>query len=167
MARRVEQHAGNQPRRDEQFRRRGGSEGAEQVIVFRTDGGARVAVGNLVRGLVGFLVGNFGGVKSMVGHQHSLQSVQNQQPGTILKVVEQPFAEFGRLQFLEAIQRLAGDVGEGAAAEIGHDGAALVEGIPEAAGPVPANLGGMLGSPLPGEHALAGATDGVEQENRV
>jgi len=44
LARRVEEHARNQPGGDDQFGGRGGSEGAEQVIVFGTYGGAGVAV---------------------------------------------------------------------------------------------------------------------------
>src|ERR1035441_7710551 len=54
-------------------------------------------------------------------HEHALQAVQNRQPGARLKMVEQPFAEFGSLHFPEAVERLAGDVGEGAPAEVGHD----------------------------------------------
>ena len=103
----------------------------------------------------------------MVGHQHTLQAIQNQQPGAVLKLVEQPLAELGSLYLPEAFERLAGDIGEGAPAEVGHDSAPLVEGIPETASPVRADLRGMFGGPLPGQHALARAANGVEQDNRV
>src|SRR5262249_39063139 len=75
--------------------------------------------------------------------------------------------EFGSLQFLEAVERLASDICEGAPAEVGHDGATLVEGIPEASCPIPADLGGVVVGPLPGEHALARTPNRVEQKHRV
>ena len=101
LAGRIEQHAGNQPRGDEQFRGGGGGEGAEQVVVFGADGGAGIAVGDLVGGLVGLLIGNLGGIDSMVGHKHALQAIENEQPGTVLKMVEQPLAELGVFSFLK------------------------------------------------------------------
>ena len=79
-ARWIEQRLRNQPGRNQDFRRRGPGKRAEQLVVFGTNGGARVAVSDLVRGLTSFFVGKFGGVDSMIGHQHALQAIQNQQP---------------------------------------------------------------------------------------
>ena len=55
----------------------------EQVVIFGTDGGAGVAVGDLVGGLVDLLIGNLGGVEAMVSYEDALQAVQNDQPGRL------------------------------------------------------------------------------------
>ncbi len=78
LARRIEQHVGNEPRSDEQLRRGGGRKGAEQVIVLGTNGGTGITAGDLVSGLIHLLIGDLGGIKSMVGHQHALQTIKNE-----------------------------------------------------------------------------------------
>ena len=52
-------------------------------------------------------------------------------------------------------------------AEVGHEGAPLIKGIPEAARPILANFVCVPGRPFPGEHALAGPADRLEQQHRM
>ena len=138
LAGRVEQDAGDEPRGDEYLRRGGGGEVAQQVVVFRTDGGAGIAVGDLVGG-VRLLVGKLGGVEAVVGDKHPLQAVEDEQPGPGLELARAAArSSSGCLLLPELFERPAGHVGEGAPAEVGHDRALLVEGIPEPARPVAA-----------------------------
>ena len=95
----IEQDARNQTRGDKQFRRGGSREGTEQIIVLGADGGAGIAVGYLVSGLVGLLVGNLGGIEAMVGNEDSLQAIEDEQPGVGLEMMEELFGQFGGLAF--------------------------------------------------------------------
>ena len=65
------------------------------------------------------------------------------------------------------LQRPAGHVGEGTAAEVRHDRALLVEGVPEGPSPVRADGARVIDRPFPGQHALAGAADGLEEQYGV
>ncbi len=152
---------------DDDFGRGGGGEGAEQVVIFGADGGGGVAVGDFVGGMAGLVVGELGGVDAVVGDEDAFDAVEDEEPGLGLEVVEELLGEFGRFEFVEGFGFDAGDIGEGVAAEIGHLCAALVEGIPEAAGEVGADFGGVVIEPVPGEHAFAGAADGVEKDDGV
>ena len=165
----IQQNARGEAGADEKLRRGGGGKGAEQVVVLVADGVAGVAVDNFVGGDVRLLVGDFGRINAVVGDEDALKTIEDEQPGPGMELGEEFVLQLGGFLFREVLQRAARHVGEGTLAEVGHDGAALVERIPEASGPglvrrargegVPG-----IGRPLPGEHALAIAADGFEKE---
>src|ERR1700746_1463622 len=80
-------------------------------------------------------------------------------------MVEQLVCQLRSLDLIEVFDRVAGDVDEGAAAEVGHNRASLVKRVPETAGPIFANLGGKVGGPFPGKHALARAANRIKKQN--
>src|SRR5690242_17291788 len=58
-------------------------------------------------------------------------------------------------------------VGQSMSTEVSHNGVSLVERVPKSTGPVSSNLGRMLDRPFPRKHALAVATDCLEEQDRV
>src|ERR1044072_3492213 len=103
----------------------------------------------------------------MVGDEHPLDTVEDEQPGSGEQLAQEEVAELERRLPAEPDDRLPGHVAEGALAEIRHHGAPLVKRIPEAACPVGADVRRTASRPLPRQHALAGATYGLEQQHRM
>lgn len=165
----IEQDARGETRTDEKFRRARGGEGAKEVVVLVTDGVAGVAVCDLVGGDVRLLVANFGGINSVVGNEDALESIEDQQPRLGMEPGEEFILQRCSFLFRKVFQRALRHVGERALTEVLHARATLVERIPKATGPgfVLRARGERvlgIGRPLPGEHALAIAADGFEEE---
>ena len=78
--RRIQQHPGDEAGADQNFRWRGSGKGAEQVGVFIADGLARVSVEDLVGGEVQLFIAQFGCIQAVIGHEHTLQTIQDEQP---------------------------------------------------------------------------------------
>ena len=74
-------------------------------------------------------------------------------------------AELGGALVGKGLKRLLRHVGERVLAEATHHGTLLIEGIPEASGPIATHVGGVLRGPLPGQHALARAADGLKEQH--
>ena len=99
----IQQHARREPGADENLRRRGGGQRAEQVVVLVADSVAGVAVDDLVGGVVRVLVGHLGGINAMVGHQHTLQSIEDQQARAWCGVAPAAVPSARRSSFCEAL----------------------------------------------------------------
>ena len=163
--RRIQQHPGDEAGADQYFRWSGSGEGAEQVGVFIADGLARVSVKDLVGGEVQLFIAQFSGIQAVIGHEHTLQTIQDQQPRFLAQRNQELLAQLGGALVGKRLQRLPCHVGERLLAEATHHGTLLVEGIPEAPGPIATHVGGVLRGPLPGQHALACAADGLKEQH--
>ncbi len=84
----IEQDAGRQPGGQQQFRRRGTGESAQQFIILGTDRRTRIAVGNFVARAC-ILIGKLRGIDAMVGDQHTFQTIQYNQPRLGREVLQQ------------------------------------------------------------------------------
>lgn len=85
----IQQDTRSEAGADEELRRGGGGEGAEQVVVLVADCVAGVAVDDFVGGAVRLLVGDFGGINAVVGDEDALESIKDEQPGPGMELGEE------------------------------------------------------------------------------
>ena len=95
MAGSIEEGLRDEAAGNNDFGRGGGGKGAEEVVIFGADGGGGVAVGDLVGGVAGLVVGELGGVDAVVGDEDAFDAVEDEEPGLGLEVVEELVGEFG------------------------------------------------------------------------